>query len=361
MQGAYHTAADLPEGSNGQTGTSADKEYYPPSVYRNPPRGDFDPLQASDADLETYCLPARPDGAAAPVALSNWKRAMSRPFFFTPGGIAELTMPAQAGDQAGRASGGGPAQEASRNWSGAYIRPRDGRQLVLVEAMWIVPKPYPPVSWRQGNGSTRATFGSSTWVGLDGHDPRSMSLPQIGTAQFVTADASGQTPSVFAWWQWWVRGEPNNAPMMIGEFPVASGDLVHCRVTARSSERVNLFIKNQSSGAVVSFDVEAPKPKQGKPTDRDIIVEGRTAEWVLERPTKPGSKELLTLPDYGATIFYACNAAARTGDIWEEQQLERARLIKLKDWDRPNNGATVSTPVRLSESSLLLCYQGNVP
>ena len=71
MQGAYHTAADLPEGSNGQTGTSADKEYYPPSVYRNPPRGDFDPLQASDADLETYCLPARPDGAAAPVALSN--------------------------------------------------------------------------------------------------------------------------------------------------------------------------------------------------------------------------------------------------------------------------------------------------
>src|SRR5256885_11321605 len=59
-QGAYHTAADLPEGSNGQTGTSADKEYYPPSVYRNSPRGDRKSTRLNSSHLvisyAVFCL-----------------------------------------------------------------------------------------------------------------------------------------------------------------------------------------------------------------------------------------------------------------------------------------------------------------
>src|SRR5438445_11169990 len=148
--------------------------------------------------------------------------------------------------------------------------------------------------------------------------------------------------------------------MLIDRFPIATGDLIYCRVTVRAPERINFFIKNQSSGAAVSFDVNAPQPKIPAKVSQKIVTEGRTAEWVLERPTRLGSKELFPLPDYGATLFYRCNAALDAEGGWEELQLDHARLIAIKDWAGPNPGAVVSTPVRQNESSLLLCYDGNL-
>jgi hypothetical protein len=150
--------------------------------------------------------------------------------------------------------------------------------------------------------------------------------------------------------------------MLIDDFPVASGDLIYCRLTVRTADRrrINFLVKNQSSGRVIAFDVDAPKPRNPGRSD-NIAAEGRTAEWILERPTKLGSKEMFPLPDYGATLFYACNAAIKTDTGWEELQLEQARLMSIKDWDGPNPGATVSTSVRQNESSILLCYEGNVP
>jgi hypothetical protein len=341
------------------------KEPYSPVVHRTPPPEGFDALNASDVDLEKYNLPPRPDGTAAPRALFSWKRAMSLPFCFVPVKSSDVSGPADSGQQAGNAGAEARVQESSRNWSGAYIRSNDAGQFVLVEAMWLVPKPYPPAPRRAEATKPMTEFRSSVWIGLDGHDATSMSLPQIGTSQIVTVDdkdpAKAPVCRTFAWWQWWVRRGSNNMPRLIGGFPVSSGSLMYCRLTVRTPERVNLFIKNQSSGAVIAFDVEAPKPDNPAQIRQTIVTEGRTAEWVLERPTKIGKNELYTLPDYGAALFYACNAAVMTENGWEERQLQEARLIAMKDWDGEHPGAVTSTPMRQNENSVLLCYEGNLP
>jgi len=333
-------------------------------VDRDPPGEDFDALNASDADLARYNLPPRPDGATAPRALLSWKRAMSRPLYFVQGDRSDVTGPAPFGQHADNTGSDARVQESSRNWSGAYIRSHGGGKFALVEALWVVPKPFPPSPRRAKARTATAAFGSSVWVGFDGHDAVSLSLPQIGTAQFVTVDDKSESKApctTFAWWQWWVRQANNNAPMLIHRFPVASGDLIYCRVTVRTPDRINFFIKNQSSGAAVSFDANAPRPKNPAQRSQEILAECRTVEWILERPTQLGSKELFALPDYGVTLFYGCNAALEAESGWEELQLEQARLIAIKDWDGPNPGAVVSTPVRQNASSLLLCYDGNLP
>jgi hypothetical protein len=73
---------------------------YDPNVDRNPPREDFDALNASDADLATYNLPPRPDGATAPRALLSWKRAMSPPLYFVQGDRSNVLGPAPFGQHA---------------------------------------------------------------------------------------------------------------------------------------------------------------------------------------------------------------------------------------------------------------------
>jgi hypothetical protein len=363
VSGVYKAPFQPSDGAPDDTNPGADQPY-DPYVDRNPPSEDFDALNASDADLARYNLPPRPDGANAPRALLNWKRAMSGPLSFVQGDRSDVTGPAPFGQHADNTGSDARVQESSRNWSGAYIRSNGGGKFALVEALWSVPKPYPPSPRHGKTQAATAEFGSSVWVGFDGHDAVSMSLPQIGTAQFVTVDdkSGSEGPCrTFAWWQWWVRQANNNAPMLIDRFPVSSGDLIYCRLTVRTLDCVNFFIKNQSSGAAVSFDANAPQPKNPTQGSHKILTEGRTAEWILERPTLLGSKELLPLPDYGITLFYRCNAAVETETGWEELQLEQARLIAIKDWDGPNPGAVVSTPVRQNASSLLLCYDGNLP
>lgn len=150
--------------------------------------------------------------------------------------------------------------------------------------------------------------------------------------------------------------------MQINAFPVAPGDLIYCRLEVLNSKRVNLFIKNQSSGAAVAFAMDAPVVRNPPPNFPDIVVEGRAADWILERPTIPHSAQLFTLPDYGATVFYACNTALATGGTRQERQLQWARFIRMTDWDDPIlRGKTVSTALRQTDTSMLMCYRGNLP
>jgi len=350
-----------------QSGTTADRALVPqqynlPRVHRNAPPVDYDPLRASAEELDRYHLPRPPDGAVAPHALANWKRAMSPPLFFLQGDESNVTKLRAWGQQAAVKNASPPAQESSQNWSGAYVRSRDAGRFVLVEGTWIVPKPSPPLAGGPGAGLPPGIFGSSAWIGLDGHDPTSLSLPQIGTAQFVWVDIGGPVVSTYAWWQWWVRHRDDDAPLQIDPFPVTPGDLVYCRLEVLGLQQVNLFIKNQSSGAAVSFVADAPAPQNPPANTRDVVVEARTAEWILERPTVPASTQYFTLPNYGATVFYACNTVLATGAAAEERQLQQARFIRMTDWDDPNHrGQTVSTAVRQTDTSMLLYYRGNLP
>jgi len=335
--------------------------YDKPNVRWNPPPDGFDPLHASPEELARYYFPPRPDGAAAPRALANWARAMSPPLSFVRGPISSVTKVEPWG-VAGGHDADPPDQEWSKNWSGAYIRPGGPDRFHLIEGMWIVPRPYPPPGYVFTTTSPPIEFGSSAWVGLDGHDPTSMSLPQIGTAHFFKVENGVGQSKIYAWWQWWVRNQQDEQVVPLGLFPVEAGDLIYCRVEVTAPAQVNLFIKNQSAGAVIALLVDAPV-LQNPPSNPPILeVQGRTADWILERPTIQGSTTLFTLPNYGSVLFYACNAAVAAGGSCKELQLERARYVRMVDWDDPTHrGQTVSTAVPQTDSSILVCYRGNLP
>lgn len=319
------------------------------------PKPGFDPLRASPEELAAFKLPPRPDAKRTPLAFVNWRRMMSPPLWFMPQAqldrFAADTSVAFTVSETRRQHqlliGGPLTQESSRNWSGAYLRDNPAKRFVRVQASWIVPRPYPPppeVSegpWRAG------IYHASTWIGLDGHDPGSLSLPQLGTSQVVTLpqdgdDATQLLVSVGAWWQWWVKGDPGNRPIDIpaAEFLVQPGDLIAAGLDLLDNGTVRFTLKNQSSGQVYPpFDV-APPQHQGGP----LTVEGRTAEWIVERPTQPESSDLLPFCDYGSVAFSNCNAAVVLGQgLAEERSPQNARLIRLADWT-PNRPGTTDQP-----------------
>src|SRR5262249_7766123 len=160
---------------------------------------------------------------------------------------------------------------------------------------WTVPNPDPPVS-------VPGTYASSAWIGLDGHDPASRSLPQLGTAHWVTTNASlAADRQLYAWWQWWVRGAPHNGHVVIRRVPVAHGDKIFSQLQMVNRTTASLFIMNLTSHIAfpVWFRIHPHQPQNPGPNPLHPHIEGRTAEWILERPQHLNSHENYQLANYG--------------------------------------------------------------
>ena len=209
------------------------------------------------------------------------------------------------------------------------------------------------------------TYASSAWIGLDGHDPASRSMPQIGTAQWVTLDGAGGTvPDLYAWWQWWVRDAPQNGHIAIRGVPVAVGNLIYAQVQAIDDVTVSMLIVNLSSNAAFPFwfDIETPtQPMIIGPNPRPAHVEGRTAEWIIERPQHLDSSAFYQLSNYGQTVFDDCNGMFRSSQQMADTDLSRARLVRMTVWDAPLGqvpGRVVSIPARAGNNRIDMNYVG---
>jgi hypothetical protein len=354
----------------------------------SPPPG-FDPLAATQGELELFKLPPRPDRTTNPRAYANWRRAMSPPLRFVlpevlPGLVADLTKLftiSRTRRQHQFLSGLAPTQEVSGNWSGACVRNNPDEGYVLLQATWIVPRPYPPPPSASGGAWLVGDYFSSAWIGLDGHDPGSLSLPQIGTAHCVSVPKDTSNPgdlsvTVGAWWQWWLKDDPFNHPIDIPQslFPVQPGDLIYAQLNVLNDSTVRFFLKNQSLGQVFPpFDLTPPTPSWPNP-NHAVTVEGKTAEWIVERPTQPTTPDLLPFCDSGSVVFYDCNAqvavSSPAGITLEDRQLQLARLIRLADWTPKKPGATyqpgmdqpgiiVSSAALEGDDAALVSYTGN--
>src|SRR5712671_6599181 len=196
------------------------------------PRADFDPLSTTDAQLDQYGLPTRPDQDTESELFQYWNWLLGKPFnLIIPefpqrrGGVVPLY-------QLGR--GGRPSvrgHENSLNWSGLYIVPQRPNKFVHVVGSWRVPRPSVPPVLPEGAVPGNDEYQSSTWIGIDGHRsyPNS-SLPQIGTTQVVKVAGGSETVDAWAWWQWWAKDDQfppqdrNNPPVTITNFPVSFGD-----------------------------------------------------------------------------------------------------------------------------------------
>ncbi|MDH3664315.1 MAG: G1 family endopeptidase, partial [Alphaproteobacteria bacterium] len=197
-------AGNQGEGGNGQDpGEIMDQILERTRFFPVPPDG-FDPLTASSDELRDFGLPLPPNEQTHPALYEFWRRMYGLPplkfipISFSFKGFEQLS----AIIHRRQALGFRTRRQTSPNWSGAYIKPRDGEVFTEIWGQWQVPGPaVPPTAAMAGS-----YYRCSTWIGLDGQRRYyQSSLPQIGTAQSIN-DATGQL-EFDAWWQWWVRDE----------------------------------------------------------------------------------------------------------------------------------------------------------
>jgi hypothetical protein len=326
---------------------------------------DFDPLNSSDSQRAKFGLPPRPDESVAPKLFAAWKTLLSPPLFCIPvrrdadalisvKDVFSIEDDPRATAISRTASLAGPpaAFERSRNWSGGYIRPATAATFTHVTATWVVPNVFPTPPSAPGAPFPDGDYACSVWVGLDGHDPGSLSMPQIGIHHQVICRNNTLTRKVFGWVQWWLKLQPTQYAKING-FTVVAGDTIMAYLTAApDGKAVNMIIKNLSTGGM-----EIPVP-MAAPAGQ--TVDGATSEWIVERPTKLCSDEMWTFANYGSVAMNQCVAGLgvdpATG-LPGDQTLEYARTIDLVTWDDPQHlGETVSSASVLNTGSVLASY-----
>jgi Peptidase A4 family len=341
-------------------------------VHTSAPDPSFDPLTASDADLAANYLPPRPDSRTAPTAFANWQRALgTRPRFVASAATPAAEPPPDKDKVFFTHPNDGRTQASSGNWSGGLVRPRNDDPLVLVQGRWIVPDTQSP--------GKNVPFASSVWVGLDGYDPASRVMPQIGTGQlyFLVPSPAGNlhVQTYVAWWQVWLKHHPRRGSIWqqpIPTMPIEPEDRFYGQVQKIDDLMMSFFLKNETRNVAFSAFYDLRADHAG---DDLLPLECRTAEWVLERPTVPDADGVtplsVPLANYGETAFTDCNAATQAPNgILSEFQLQRASLFRMNQWvELPSSkyalappdeepGRLTSLPRRIGDDALLMRYIG---
>jgi hypothetical protein len=320
----------------------------------NVPPKPLDPANERPAVLQAYGIPLPPSRELQPLSHAFWRRLYAAPFTFLAKPIVGLSSTTQLSYlRSGPPTGRG---EASSNWSGAYISPRDGEMFTEVHAIWRVPRPQ-----ARPDASPDERFESSTWIGLDGQRRYfNSSLPQIGTAQHVKLDNGVPTVTCSSWVQWWARD--TEIAVLDADVDVAPDDEVACSIVADSPVSATFTMRNLTSGApAILMQVQSPSAKPpGGTADVRIRISGATAQWVTERPINPDDHVAYRLPDYGSVLFADCHAvsASGPGQQGRDRDLSGARLITMYETRRePSRTAKISIPQWVDETYTATSYR----
>jgi hypothetical protein len=312
-----------------------------------PPSG-FDPLAASQEELKELGFPMRPDPVLRRAAYEFWRTMFARPMQFEA-----FRFEVRPAEKRHRIFFGQlPRRQTSLNWSGAYIKPRDGTIFSEIWGRFQVPTPNLP-----SGGGPGDKYRCSTWIGFDGQRRYlSSTLPQIGTAQNIDPVGGASSQSYFAWWQWWVR-DVVGAPVVLTSPAIHAGDLIMCFMqVADDRTEVSFAIANLTTGRVVQFSQNSPFDDAGQ----HIQVSGATAEWITERSAEPPDPTPLQLPDYGTVNFHDCGATAINMDTGAvvERSLSAATLIDMYTVKRnPDRIAKISIAKSLDTTEFLTHFR----
>ena len=262
------------------------------------------------------------------------------------------SQPRSALPQAASSPGAGH-QEASSNWSGAYVSATGGRRLVQVWGFWTIPS-----DLRHVTDDEAAECQCANWIGFDGQRRYvDSSLPQIGTTSILHPDGA---ISAFAWAQWWARRDPLTAPAPFN-LPVEPGHKVACVLSVIGPHDVVGVMLNLSADppTAVAFQACAPTVtlEDGRTTRPEVF--GATAEWIVERPQRLGETRRYDLPDFNACQFEGCLAVAADAigagrdSATSVQDLAHARLIRMLDIrPEPDRTAIIAMPERLDRATV---------
>jgi hypothetical protein len=253
VQAGCGPAAAQPQSETGIAGVSA---------FGRPPPG-FNPLTASDAELDQYGFPPRPNHNLGQEAQKQWEqRVMSQtrivPELKQTNVFHGLAKGIKSVKIAGRA-----VEAVSSNWSGYAITDGTnpfGKPGSQVGAQFVVPKP------ASGCSDGTETYSSANWVGIDG--AFSNDVLQAGTETDLDCRSG---PAYYAWIEWFPNSE-----IKVANLAVAPGDLISVSVFIAADSSKHLSIENLTTRQSVAL---AMKPPPG------IELTGNSIEWILERPT----------------------------------------------------------------------------
>ena len=310
-------------------------------------------MNIQDAQWE---LPGRPDATIEPAQLALWDEMLREDTIFVSPELARPKIavrvgPVYFGYHPGRLRNTvGRGIASSRNWSGAVVRPSNGRRFKSAAGRWTVPdvvRGHPDdVSLRNSPGfaghGEPLDHKCSIWVGLDGNFGWADSMPQLGTEHT-------EHGTHILWFQWW---HPKSMRFQVyvtnPEMLLNVGDEVICSLEALDTQTVRFNFLRISAATGERFFTSV----QSRAEDQRPLL-GSTAQAILERPSEPyldrDSNGKLEARDagrhpmcnFGEVAFTAFAATAdKSGDTAtrEEYGLATARLYKTT--------TTLQNPIR---------------
>ena len=337
------------ERAGGQTPLSAsvDTPIAGVSAFVQPP-SNFNPLTASDAELDQIGFPPRPTPELGTDMMGQWERRAKSQTRIAPQLVQteKFHAPVRAIKQIKTASG---AIEANNeNWSGYTITDPSNpfaKPGFRIESRFVVPTP------ASGCESRSDTYSSANWVGIDG--AFSNDVFQAGTETDLDCKSG---PTYYAWIEWFPNSE-----IRVTNLAISPGDLISVAVFIGREGRKHLSIDNLTTRKTVSFAMTPP---------RGTNLVGNSIEWIVERPTI-NNASLSKLTNYvlnpwtdisavsfprqpGPPVIYLPNAAPASATIY--------RLWMTDGTDRVISGAQLfSIPAASAKAAPSLWFVATTP
>lgn len=304
-----------------------------------PPAG-FDPISASDQDLQYHGFPPRPNQTTEAKAYATWVKAMKASktriapkleqttIFHGPSNITKNAKP--SAEQSLSAPNGQVSNVSySSNWSG-YVDFSGATSYGSTSFYYLVNNMVVPRAQQAFGACTGSWDWGSEWNGIDGWG--SPDVLQAGVEFDAYCALGGLSRSTYysAWYEWYPYGE-----VRIGGFPVAAGDDIFVEVWHTSSTQGYAYLVNYSNNQSVEVGFTA---YPGYP------LRGNSAEWVIERPTVGGS--LATLTNYTRIPFWDAYAYTEAYTFYD---IANGYAIDMTD----STGAVISYPEYLGVESFV--------
>ncbi len=286
-----------------------------------PPEG-FDPLSASDEELERYCFPARPeDTSEVREWISKLAHYRSTPepeltvTWVTPR-VDEEIKKISDGSNVMTKSQTSYSVRCSRIWSGyeTNLGSSPANTYSQVEMDFT----QPTIS------SATGSCLNSYWVGLGGRN--SKKLVQAGTA------TSG-TSNHYAWYEYLTDvSSATSVPMqIISSLTIHAGDSVHTYISfEKENNKFTYYIANDTTGNAQGGYVNL---------NANSYYDGTTAEWIVERCSNL-SGDPYNMGNYGSIAITNC----------------KYKFLNVSGWNNMENASGLYNVVMTSTGS----YSGTV-
>src|SRR5271170_191023 len=310
-------------------------DLYDPRHPQLPP-GIFDPVTASDPDLEKYGFPPRPDPALL-ESRALWEETVSQPLEYVESKFVDEIYPGVL---------------LSPTWSGAILkssspqsplRPPPFKGFRSISSYWIIPNAYPPYDCTPPVGSPQSNYRCYTFVAFDGWQDNSGDPPALilGTK----SESESHTATVF------VQIDGKEIDLSL---PVMPGDLVtaHLWVLAIPG-RFGIFVVNRNTGKATRATFNLPRDFKGK-----------TAEWIVARQNIDYGyvgKATEILPNYGATFFHKTCAWGNGHEftVDQGQLIDMVASPQVYPRDSKYYGQIISTAEHIRKNILLVYAYDN--